>query len=214
MNTRKLGLLLTSGILVSCAYNKMYVNQLTDPEWEYDGGAIEVWKPSNNNLDDKNVRAIVKKNLMKRFSVSDSAPEYFLFWSRWNTEGTGQSTLFLPQSQTTSGNFGGIQYSQTTSSGLQAIPYTYSYNFKKIEFELYKRNDIDKYIADTSFKPQMVWSGFCSIDNKLLPEYEQPFYDSCLVGFARRRQGEIQFIPNRSSPVGSTKPSKSSGYGF
>jgi hypothetical protein len=184
-------LLVLLGNVVSCSFNKMYVDELTDPEWKYDNGSIEIWKPNNNDLEDKNVRAIVKASLSKRFPISDTAGTYYFHWSKWNTEGSGQSTLLLPQYQSTSGNVGGIKYSGTTTGGVQAIPYSYSYNIKQFNFELYRKSDVEKFLADTTFKPQMVWRGFCSIEQNLFPKLEAVFYDSCLVSFPGKRQGEI-----------------------
>ena len=144
-------------LFVGCATSTAYISSLTDPGYQpKKSDPIFIFVPDTTPIKDRQFASFIESemedagfNLVQ--NISDS--RYILLFNTGTKTSEINSTLFLPQTQTTSGYVGNTYYSgQTTSTA--AIPVSSNYTVQKIWFQLYSTTDV------ASKKYKTVWEGY------------------------------------------------------
>jgi hypothetical protein len=96
------------------------------------------------------------------------------------------STLFLPNTQTTSGYVGNTYYSGQTRS-TSAVPYSYNYTVQKISFDLYLTSDAmtKKYVT--------AWEGYIGVETSEFKQYSREILRLLLNVFGTNYEAHTPF---------------------
>lgn len=143
--------------LSACATSSAYISSLTDPAYNPSKtDPIFLLIPDSASIEDRQFSAFLLSEMRAAgFTMSQTLLDsryVLLFQSGQNTSQIN-STLFLPQTQTTSGYVGNTYYSGTTTS-TTAIPYTSNYTVHKIWLKLYSTSDV----LDEKYRT--AWEGY------------------------------------------------------
>ena len=153
--------------MVGCATPTAYISSITDPAYSPSkSDPVLLIVPDSTSIKDRQFALFLRGEMEAAgFNVTDNFGQsrYVLLFQTGQKTSQINSTLFLPQTQTTSGYVGNTYYTgQTTST--TAIPISTSYTAQKIWLDLYATSDVamDKYMT--------VWEGFIGVS---MEEYEK-----------------------------------------
>ncbi|MCI0560536.1 MAG: hypothetical protein MN733_18775 [Nitrososphaera sp.] len=143
--------------LAACATQTAYISSLTDPDYSpTKSDPVFLLVPDSAAIEDRQFAAFLRGEMQAAgFTVTDNAAQsrYILLFQTGQKTSQINSTLFLPQTQTTSGYVGNTYYSgQTTSTA--AIPISSNYTVQNIWLELYATSDV------AAQKYKTVWEGY------------------------------------------------------
>ncbi len=131
--------------LAACATQTAYTSSLTEPDYSpTKSDPVFPLVPDSAGIEDRQFAAFLRGEMQAAgFTVTDNAAQsrYILLFQTGQKTSQINSTIFLPQTRTTSGYVGNTYYSgQTTSTA--AIPISSNYTVQKIWLELYATSDV------------------------------------------------------------------------
>lgn len=148
-------------LISSCAANTAYISSLTDPAYrpsKYD--PIFLLIPDSSSIEERQFAAFLHNEMrIAGFTMVNhiSESKYILLCQTGQKTSQLNSTLYLPQTQRSSGYIGNTYYSgQTTST--TAVPYTSNYTVQKIYLELYSTAEV----MDKKYKT--AWEGYIGVE--------------------------------------------------
>lgn len=178
--------------LTACATKTAYISSVTDPAYSpRKSDPIYLLIPDGTSIEDRQFSAFVLNEMRAAgFTMVPSLIKSRYVLLLRSDEKTSQinSTLFMPQTSSTSGYIGNTYFTGRTTSTI-AVPYTRSYTVHKTWLQLYSTSDLIKK------KYQTAWEGYIGADASDFKEQSAEILHLLLDVFGKNYEAHAKIRP-------------------